>query len=84
MAVPEYIHKDSEWVFAEMARITKNLLVTIEDERGSSWRHFPRNYRKVFERLGMKQTEDLNCHGVDGLSAAFYARVFEKEHISFD
>jgi len=80
MAVLEHIHKDSEWVFAEMARITKSLLVTIEDERGLSWRHFPRNYRKVFERLGMKQTAEFQCDGIEGLGVGFCARIFEKEH----
>src|SRR5262249_44077703 len=42
MAVLEHIHPESEWIFAELARITRGVLVTIEDERGISWRHFPR------------------------------------------
>ncbi len=78
MAVLEHIHRDSEWIFAEMVRITKGFLITIEDERGMSWRHFPRNYKKIFGRLGMKQIEELKCDEVDGLGHNFYARVFEK------
>ncbi len=78
MAVLEHIHRDSEWIFAEMVRTTRGFLVTVEDERGISWRHFPRNYRKVFERLGLKQIEEFKCDEVDGLGRNFYARVFQK------
>lgn len=78
MAVLEHIHTDSAWIFREIMRITKDSLVTIEDEHGISWRHFPRNYKKVFEPLGMKQIEEINCNDVDGLSSDFVARVFEK------
>ncbi len=60
MAVLEHIHPDSEWIFPEIARITKDYLITIEDERSLSWRHFPRCYKRIFEPLGMKQTEVLN------------------------
>ena len=51
MAVLEHIHKDSSWIFSEIVRIANNFLITIEDERVSTWRHFPRNYKKVFHHL---------------------------------
>ena len=78
MAVLEHIHRDSEWIFAEMIRITKNYLITIEDEKGISWRHFPRSYRKVFEPLGMIQIEEHGCDSVARLGSDVYARVFKK------
>lgn len=78
MAVLEHIHTDSEWIFPEMVRITKDFLITIEDECGISWRHFPRNYKKVFEPLGMRQIEEINCSEVDGLNSSFFARIFKK------
>jgi SAM-dependent methyltransferase len=81
MAVLEHIHRDSRWVFPEIMRIAKGYLVTIEDERGKSWRHFPRNYRRVFETLGMRQIEETRCSEIDGLNdstSSFYARVFAK------
>ncbi len=78
MAVLEHIHTDSEWTFPEMMRITKDFLITIEDELGFSWRHFPRNYKKVFESLGMKQIEEINCGRVDGLGERVFARIFKK------
>ena len=51
MAVLERLHEDSASVFVDIARVSKRLLVTVEDEREYAWRQFPRNYRKVFEGL---------------------------------
>ena len=78
MAVLEHIHTNSEWIFSEIVRTTNNYLITIEDECCLSWRHFPRNHKKVFEPLGMKQIEVINCGDTTGLSSDFFARVFKK------
>lgn len=78
MAVLEHIHPDSEFIFSEMVRITHRYLITIEDEKGISWRHFPRNYKKIFESFGMKQVYQSNCRETDGLGHTFWARVFTK------
>lgn len=78
MAVLQHIHTDSEWVFSEMVKITRDFLITVEDERGTSWRHFPRNYKKVFESRGMKQVQEFNCSEVAGLGSNFFARIFRK------
>ena len=78
MAVLQHIHPDSEWIFPEMARITKKYLITVEDEKGVSWRHFPRNYKQVFDSCGMKQIYELNCKGIKGFNSNFWARVFIK------
>lgn len=78
MATLEHIHPDSEWVFKEIARITGDYLITVEDELGyPHWRRFPRNYRKIFETLGMTQVEEKDCGEVSGLSSNFIARVFK-------
>ena len=79
MATLEHIHSDSEWVFAEMVRIVGKVLITIEDEVFDSWRHFPRDYQKVFEKLGMMQVEASNCLEVPGLNANFTIRVFKRK-----
>lgn len=55
MAVLQHIHPDSEFIFPEMARITSKYLISIENKRNISWRHFPRSYQRVFEFLGMRQ-----------------------------
>ena len=79
MAVLEHIHRDSDWVFPEIARVTDGYLITIEDERSRSWRCFPRNYQRIFEPLGMRQIEEFRCDEVDGLGSDFYARVFSRQ-----
>ena len=78
MAVLEHIHTDSEWIFSEIVRITKDHLVTIEEEKVMSGRHFSRNYKRIFESLGMKQIEETRCNEIEGLGSKFYARVFTK------
>jgi SAM-dependent methyltransferase len=74
MAVLEHIHRDSEWVFAEIARVSSKLII-IEDELDSSERHFPRNYRRIFEGLGMRELHHERCRGVAGLNK-YILRVF--------
>jgi SAM-dependent methyltransferase len=76
MAVLEHIHAHSEWVFAEIARTCKHLL-TIEDEHSDSSRTFPRNYRQVFEGLGLRQVEELR--GLPDLPEVFVLRRFRKD-----
>ncbi|MDH7490469.1 MAG: class I SAM-dependent methyltransferase [Anaerolineae bacterium] len=78
MAVLEHIHRDSEWLFGEIVRVTRGYLITIEDEEHISWRHFPRNYRKVFERLGLRQIHSEDCSAIPGLGPGFVARIFQK------
>lgn len=66
----QHIHPESSWVFAEVARITGGLLVTVENEgrEGSSQNTtvtyvdedlplYHRNWKKVFTRLGFIEIE---------------------------
>lgn len=77
MAVLEHLPLESVHVFKQMVRVTRKYLVTIEDERCTSWRHFPRRYDKVFKKLGLKQIRVIKR--IDGLSSAFVCRIFKKE-----
>ena len=73
MAVLVHIHPASEQaVFGELARIARQLIV-IEDERSDSWRHFRRQYRPIFEGLGMRQVHEAKPVGLPG---SYVARVF--------
>ncbi|GEL78473.1 hypothetical protein TMU01_27080 [Tenuibacillus multivorans] len=77
MAVLEHIHTDNDWVLEQIARITKSHLIVIESESWDSERHFPRNYKKIFESLGFKQIEvDEEC---EGFGKTFICRVFERK-----
>ena len=78
VATLEHIHKDSEWVFAEIVKKC-DILVTVEDEAHTSWRHFPRCYRQVFEDLGMIELERQGCRLVPGFTRGFVMRVFTKD-----
>jgi len=76
VAVLEHIHTDSDWVLGEMARATGRALITMEDERSKTWRHFPRNYRDVFEGVGLRQVKEVPLGPAQALSDGFVARVF--------
>jgi len=78
MAVLEHIHKDSEWIFEEMVNNCNRYILTIEDEKSISWRHFPRNYNKIFSKLGMKQIHKEKCKKNSGLNNKFVLRIFCK------
>lgn len=79
MAVLEHIHPDSEWIFREMVRVCGKCLITIEDEGDISPRHFPRNYRQVFEPLGLRQVYERPSGDIQGLPAPTVARVFRRD-----
>ena len=81
IAVLEHIHSDSEWVFSEMARKAKRYLITIEgEEKNVSELHFPRNYKDIFEGLGLHQVFEKHLSRNEGLNANFYARVFSRDY----
>ena len=64
MAVLMHIHPDSNWIFKEIARITKKYILTVENEEATNvWRIFPRNYKIIFENLGFKQIKEIKCEG---------------------
>ncbi len=76
MAVLEHLPKESEWVFAEMVKCTK-YIITIEDEKSINKVCFPRNYKKIFEDLGMREIYHIDCNNVHpSLTENFVARIF--------
>ena len=73
MAVLEHIPDGP--VFDKIAKSAKFLL-TIEDEKCKSWRHYPRNYKDVFEYCGMTY---LKGWRFPRLSDNFVMRLFRSE-----
>jgi SAM-dependent methyltransferase len=69
----QHVHPDAEWVFDELARVTDDLLVTVEiegDQEASDVSYdngeFPlyyRDWRAVFEDAGLRQVEALPVDG---------------------
>jgi 2-polyprenyl-3-methyl-5-hydroxy-6-metoxy-1,4-benzoquinol methylase len=79
IAVLEHIHRDSEWVFPEIAKRAR-MLITIEGEKSiASELHIARNYKSIFEGLGLQQVYEKNLGQKEGLNANFYARVFSRD-----
>ena len=60
IAVLQHIHTDSEWIFDYMVKINRGFIIVMEDERWVSYRHFPRNYKKIFESRGMRQIKRVH------------------------
>ncbi|KQZ28525.1 hypothetical protein ASD50_19585 [Mesorhizobium sp. Root552] len=76
MAVLEHVHPDSNWIFAEMARVSPKI-ITVEDEVTESPRHFKRDYRTIFQDLGYKQIELIEA--VPGMTRGFRYRCFARK-----
>ncbi|WP_200816610.1 bifunctional 2-polyprenyl-6-hydroxyphenol methylase/3-demethylubiquinol 3-O-methyltransferase UbiG [Halobacillus sp. Marseille-P3879] len=76
LAVLEHLHPDSEWVFEELARISRAYIITIEAEQAENWRLFPRNYKTIFEQFGYVQVEESDCIEADLKN--YTLRVFKK------
>jgi SAM-dependent methyltransferase len=53
-----HIHPDSEWIFAKMAEAAQHFLICSEVEAAETTYRFPRNYRKFFEVLGLRQVHE--------------------------
>ena len=79
MAVLQHIHPDSDWIFAEIARVAQRGIVTIEDEVRDTKSLWPRNYGTIFTSLGYTEIRAANCKRVKGLRRKHYvARQFVK------
>lgn len=80
MAVLEHIHPDSAFIFGHLTRVCGETLITIEDESTRSPRHWPRNYKQVFDVLGWQQVKAVNPLGLGDrqINAGFWARVFRR------
>jgi len=78
MAVLEHIPPASEHILPEICRLARNgVIITVEDELNNTSRHFAREYRKIFEKLGRKQVYQENCAHIPGLGEPFWLRVFK-------
>ena len=79
LAVLMHLPFESNFVLKHLVRITKNYLITIEDERQEILckTHFPRDYKREFEYLGMREIDSGKCPLQDCLKNYTW-RVFKK------
>lgn len=81
LATLEHIHKKvAKKVFDSIVQRTK-FIITIEDEITDSHRHFPRNYKYIFEKRGFQQIYEKTNLQQCQLSGSFVARVFKKKKV---
>ena len=59
MAVLLHVHPSSVELFADMARVARKYICTIEAESALAAYVFPRNYERVFGRLGCQQVKRI-------------------------
>lgn len=76
VAVLMNIHSESEWIFSEMVRIAKKFIIIFEDETGNATKNFPRDYKKIFENLGMKQIQYIDS--LPHWRPIYKTRIFKK------
>jgi len=82
LGVLMHIHPSSEWIFNYIKSITKKYIIVSEEEEGVSDIAFSRNYKEIFENLGMEEVfqeyvERPNKINSDGDIKLQY-RVFKK------
>lgn len=80
MAVLIHLHPDSEWTLAHIASRAQRTLIVVEQEgkiQSSSWRHFNRRYKPIFESHGFRQVYARTP--VPGLAKSYVMRVFQRE-----
>lgn len=56
--VLQHVPPSDNAVFVQIAALTRRYIVTIESESQCNPIHFPRNYRRLFERLGFKEIHE--------------------------
>jgi SAM-dependent methyltransferase len=74
LAVFEHIQRGSDWIFPEIAKIAKRVIITLEDELSTTSRHYPRNYAEIFTELGWNMVFDEVAP--DDLLPRFTKRIF--------
>lgn len=50
-----HVPAESNFIFEHIARISKKYIISVEGENMLSSRHYPRDYKKIYENLGFKQ-----------------------------
>jgi len=79
MAVLEHIHPTSDFIFAEMSRITSHYLMTIELENSYTPKVYPRDYGKIFTALGWNMILNKPVDKSDLASSGYIIRIFSRK-----
>ena len=78
MGVLMHIHPSSNFILKHIARISSKYIITMEGETMVTPRHYPREYKKIFEELGFKEIFfEMTARKIPGY-ANLHCRVFQK------
>lgn len=78
MGVLMHVHPSSNFIFKHIARISSKYIITMEGETMVTPRHYPRDYKKIFEGLGFKEIFfEMTAEKIPGY-ANLHCRVFQK------
>jgi 2-polyprenyl-3-methyl-5-hydroxy-6-metoxy-1,4-benzoquinol methylase len=80
MAVMIHLPKSSDFVFSLIQNRAVKTIVTVEDEDNSTWKHFPRNYKDVFERDGWKEVFTETVRRIPSMDG-YVTRVFKSNMV---
>jgi len=72
----------SEWVFDVISDKANKMIITIENEIGTSARAWPRNYNDIFQPLGWTCIEHFTCEKYPPLPVATILRVFTRKVVA--
>jgi 2-polyprenyl-3-methyl-5-hydroxy-6-metoxy-1,4-benzoquinol methylase len=78
MAVMIHLPYESDWIFEKISGKARKTLITIEDEKNMTWKHFPRNYKEVFTQYGWREVFSEELDGPDALKG-YKTRVFKRK-----
>jgi 2-polyprenyl-3-methyl-5-hydroxy-6-metoxy-1,4-benzoquinol methylase len=76
MAVMIHLPFESDWVFKRISDKARKVLITVEDEVNTTWKHFPRNYRDIFTGYGWEEVFSEDITGRWEGSNGYITRVF--------
>jgi SAM-dependent methyltransferase len=84
MASLMHVHPSSHFVFHEIARVARKYIATVDDEDESCGYVFPRDYQRVFERLGFDQVRERKVPHINAYSNywKYTMRLFRKAGVS--
>ena len=73
-----HVPAESNFIFENIARISKKYIISVEGENMLSSRHYPRDYKKIYENLGFKQIFFEMTEGNVDEWANLHFRIFQK------
>lgn len=84
-AVMQHINPNMNNIFEGLASIAKNYIICVESENQCNAVHYPRNYRRIFEKYGFRQIRSALiqrdvCPNIEEGYWGYTVRLLERTH----